>query len=123
MIRRPPRSTLFPYTTLFRSCLLRLDPHVGELPEAGVDAVDRVTPSDGGFDRAAGRGHGREGVRGDRNAHAVASDGDDVRDGQGVTVQREGGWHSRGSYVRRSETPSFRRTGGSAGQDAQRPRG
>src|SRR3989442_562879 len=26
MIRRPPRSTLFPYTTLFRS------PHVGELP-------------------------------------------------------------------------------------------
>src|SRR5256885_3352892 len=25
MIRRPPRSTLFPYTTLFRSHLLRLD--------------------------------------------------------------------------------------------------
>src|SRR2546430_12741694 len=24
MIRRPPRSTLFPYTTLFRSCDLRL---------------------------------------------------------------------------------------------------
>src|SRR3712207_7820240 len=24
MIRRPPRSTLFPYTTLFRSALLRL---------------------------------------------------------------------------------------------------
>src|SRR5208282_3008244 len=24
MIRRPPRSTLFPYTTLFRSCLRRL---------------------------------------------------------------------------------------------------
>src|SRR2546422_1954530 len=23
MIRRPPRSTLFPYTTLFRSCMLR----------------------------------------------------------------------------------------------------
>src|SRR2546427_7014407 len=32
MIRRPPRSTLFPYTTLFRSHLvdlLRLDPHCG----------------------------------------------------------------------------------------------
>src|SRR3712207_8706748 len=28
MIRRPPRSTLFPYTTLFRSeCLLRVDDH------------------------------------------------------------------------------------------------
>src|SRR5947209_12938599 len=27
MIRRPPRSTLFPYTTLFRSLLARDDPH------------------------------------------------------------------------------------------------
>src|SRR5256885_13068078 len=27
MIRRPPRSTLFPYTTLFRSRLLEVDPH------------------------------------------------------------------------------------------------
>src|SRR3712207_7616242 len=25
MIRRPPRSTLFPYTTLFRSCFLRYE--------------------------------------------------------------------------------------------------
>src|SRR5687768_18260984 len=25
MLRRPPRSTLFPYTTLFRSCLLSLE--------------------------------------------------------------------------------------------------
>src|SRR2546425_1957487 len=32
MIRRPPRSTLFPYTTLFRSVedLLTLDPQPGE---------------------------------------------------------------------------------------------
>src|SRR5687768_18365148 len=28
MIRRPPRSTLFPYTTLFRSAKLRKDGHV-----------------------------------------------------------------------------------------------
>src|SRR3712207_6851685 len=28
MIRRPPRSTLFPYTTLFRSCLVA---HEGEV--------------------------------------------------------------------------------------------
>src|SRR3712207_8941629 len=27
MIRRPPRSTLFPYTTLFRSARLRSAPH------------------------------------------------------------------------------------------------
>src|SRR3712207_7560325 len=25
MIRRPPRSTLFPYTTLFRSCQIRVE--------------------------------------------------------------------------------------------------
>src|SRR2546422_5032107 len=33
MIRRPPRSTLFPYTTLFRSDRARL-PQVGELRTA-----------------------------------------------------------------------------------------
>src|SRR5260370_18907019 len=27
MIRRPPRSTLFPYTTLFRSAMVRSDDH------------------------------------------------------------------------------------------------
>src|SRR3712207_7536773 len=31
MIRRPPRSTLFPYTTLFRSVLARLDERVLDL--------------------------------------------------------------------------------------------
>src|SRR3712207_7065830 len=35
MIRRPPRSTLFPYTTLFRSDELAGG---GELVEGGVDA-------------------------------------------------------------------------------------
>src|SRR3712207_9566186 len=33
MIRRPPRSTLFPYTTLFRSVI----PTDGELDVAGLD--------------------------------------------------------------------------------------
>src|SRR2546430_17179274 len=44
MIRRPPRSTLFPYTTLFRSrgvveALVTAAPAVGQLgnPVAGVD--------------------------------------------------------------------------------------
>src|SRR3712207_8148522 len=31
MIRRPPRSTLFPYTTLFRSCRPRDDVHPAEV--------------------------------------------------------------------------------------------
>src|SRR5258708_30726367 len=44
MIRRPPRSTLFPYTTLFRSCL-------------GVAA--RAAGRGAGFRRAQGRDIGR----------------------------------------------------------------
>src|SRR3712207_7525180 len=36
MIRRPPRSTLFPYTTLFRSELLR--DAVADLPNVRVDS-------------------------------------------------------------------------------------
>src|SRR2546430_16054843 len=38
MIRRPPRSTLFPYTTLFRSS-------VQEVAEATVRCLKRVVPS------------------------------------------------------------------------------
>src|SRR2546421_8831556 len=40
MIRRPPRSTLFPYTTLFRSLeWQRLTPHHGSvMPEAVAEA-------------------------------------------------------------------------------------
>src|SRR3712207_7818448 len=42
MIRRPPRSTLFPYTTLFRSALLHL-------VDAGAAVVDgRVAVLDAG---------------------------------------------------------------------------
>src|SRR3989441_12129027 len=40
MIRRPPRSTLFPYTTLFRSRLLRDE---GRGDQLG-DVVARLTP-------------------------------------------------------------------------------
>src|SRR3712207_7651150 len=35
MIRRPPRSTLFPYTTLFRSALLAQDLEIGGEPGDG----------------------------------------------------------------------------------------
>src|SRR3989442_8698698 len=39
MIRRPPRSTLFPYTTLFRSQMLVLEPRLAILDEtdSGLD--------------------------------------------------------------------------------------
>src|SRR3712207_4749181 len=43
MIRRPPRSTLFPYTTLFRSVLLKL---IADQPRHGYDlirAIEEIT--------------------------------------------------------------------------------
>src|SRR3712207_6987083 len=43
MIRRPPRSTLFPYTTLFRSCLrgnLDTEGH-REKPQRNTEGADR----------------------------------------------------------------------------------
>src|SRR3712207_7857130 len=64
MIRRPPRSTLFPYTTLFRSHLaklqivvavehaaqerrLHLDPEVGEHPLGALPGrAGRLAPED-----------------------------------------------------------------------------
>src|SRR2546430_11977960 len=59
MIRRPPRSTLFPYTTLFRSCLrrpaLRFSQHIshdvlrcrdGPALPVRVHAPDRLRQSE-----------------------------------------------------------------------------
>src|SRR5256885_10390452 len=48
MIRRPPRSTLFPYTTLFRSVVAE----GGAQPPAGLGGDRRHRP---GRDRRAGR--------------------------------------------------------------------
>src|SRR4051812_49886664 len=45
MIRRPPRSTLFPYTTLFRSLGDRRDQGaVGRAADLPASAADRVHP-------------------------------------------------------------------------------
>src|SRR5947207_9654665 len=48
MIRRPPRSTLFPYTTLFRS-----QAGAGDLPAGAVDEPGGV-PGGAGGDRRRG---------------------------------------------------------------------
>src|SRR2546426_801877 len=46
MIRRPPRSTLFPYTTLFRSAMLQADLHavrrvrIDHYPELVINLLD-----------------------------------------------------------------------------------
>src|SRR5437762_7030568 len=44
MIRRPPRSTLFPYTTLFRSTLRAFVRHLEEYASA-AGAVERFGPA------------------------------------------------------------------------------
>src|SRR3712207_7873776 len=41
MIRRPPRSTLFPYTSLFRSCLYTPSDACPRMPEAVVSKLTR----------------------------------------------------------------------------------
>src|SRR2546430_7486042 len=56
MIRRPPRSTLFPYTTLFRSQLVHRLPDLRDRPlgaEFGVAVTADLTPSQGSADKVA----------------------------------------------------------------------
>src|SRR2546430_10844880 len=43
MIRRPPRSTLFPYTTLFRSPAPCRDPRCTRIPSPSSDRCGRPT--------------------------------------------------------------------------------
>src|SRR3712207_7129565 len=45
MIRRPPRSTLFPYTTLFRSAILNLDVDYALTNLDGTQTITRGTAS------------------------------------------------------------------------------
>src|SRR3712207_8062177 len=61
MIRRPPRSTLFPYTTLFRSgrhVVRRADEHAGlrELAGVGRDVAHLRDPEVEDLDPQAARG-------------------------------------------------------------------
>src|SRR2546430_14285333 len=44
MIRRPPRSTLFPYTTLFRSLVNQVQVHIQELRSIGEPVDDVGVP-------------------------------------------------------------------------------
>src|SRR2546430_13470526 len=78
MIRRPPRSTLFPYTTLFRSLF-----HVGarrvsardERPAPPGDARESVTrgPSRGDARRVVRRAHDREAARSEEHTSELQS--------------------------------------------------
>src|SRR2546428_9901463 len=76
MIRRPPRSTLFPYTTLFRS-----DPQVAERERGDeplvLGEVHEPGPPDVGHDRAA-REQERRVVRSEEHTSELQSRSDIV---------------------------------------------
>src|SRR5258707_9241499 len=61
MIRRPPRSTLFPYTTLFRSKLL------------AVDAATRVAAGREGFGMLLDGTHGTAALRSEEHTSELQS--------------------------------------------------
>src|SRR5256885_5804401 len=80
MIRRPPRSTLFPYTTLFRSVAVAPDRAHGG---GAVAAAGRAAMAGRGHVEVAGQGalavriapqgqrHGGDGLGADQLAHLV----------------------------------------------------
>src|SRR3712207_8721333 len=75
MIRRPPRSTLFPYTTLFRS------------DNEGI-GVARYLP-DGSLDASFGGGDGLAIIRNDRDLKSCALAEDAVATPDGGLVRSE----------------------------------
>src|SRR2546428_4598332 len=77
MIRRPPRSTLFPYTTLFRSRARRSAPHVGQATAS--DARRRVARAEDAADGDARlRRDAVYGSQGDRKSTRLNSSHDQI---------------------------------------------
>src|SRR5438034_5658088 len=75
MIRRPPRSTLFPYTTLFRSRLIdlaRRREHAHQLRAAAERGGGQPAADDLAEDREVGS-HARELLRADRKSTRLNS--------------------------------------------------
>src|SRR2546426_4668929 len=70
MIRRPPRSTLFPYTTLFRSrARIAGDRTVARVAVQGPRGSHRLRESQG----RPGPGHGREALRSEEHTSELQS--------------------------------------------------
>src|SRR3712207_7640703 len=75
MIRRPPRSTLFPYTTLFRSADGRADPGAVPRPlgDRAGDLAVPVCPQGGARTWLQGRDPGAARLRRDRKSTRLNS--------------------------------------------------
>src|SRR3712207_8351653 len=83
MIRRPPRSTLFPYTTLFRSGIARRDLQPGQ---RSTRPVALRHPLERGF----------EALGGDRGQHADAAAGHAQQDRKSTRLNSS---HANISYA------------------------
>src|SRR3712207_8093807 len=74
MIRRPPRSTLFPYTTLFRSVTPAVPAHHGiAILSPPAPWQGRPTPSRGNKTKATTVLHPCQGLGGDRKSTRLNS--------------------------------------------------
>src|SRR3712207_9590262 len=95
MIRRPPRSTLFPYTTLFRSGGVAADVEavrlVVDVLEAGEE--DRVEHRRGDLADAAADGRGERAVLDDAGLDVALGGG--ARPGVAVEAEGLAGPHER----------------------------
>src|SRR5258706_7241498 len=69
MIRRPPRSTLFPYTTLFRSIEPGVSFRGGEVAHAEIKNAVGLNPKHG----RRRRGHGIQEVRSEEHTSELQS--------------------------------------------------
>src|SRR2546430_17217253 len=109
MIRRPPRSTLFPYTTLFRSRELPgarapanlVVPHRGEPVQEPSDATpDRRCLAGRGAARGGSRGHrGRARARRAARPGATGPGSAVAREARGVPVEARGRVELRGDGI------------------------
>src|SRR2546427_8895651 len=97
MIRRPPRSTLFPYTTLFRSC------HEGDLHRPREQARTVGASEQLGYGLSAGRSvvH-RVGVRSEEHTSELQSQSNHVcrllleqKKRQNITALKSAQWNRR----------------------------
>src|SRR5438067_4111754 len=75
MLRPPPRSTLFPYTTLFRSRLLRAARQRRWNPRQrpGLDRMELGRPDQARHHRALGRGQGGDELRSEEHTSELQS--------------------------------------------------
>src|SRR3989454_6888459 len=94
MIRRPPRSTLFPYTTLFRSRPrqpLRRDRFLSRRPEGRRQADPRLRALRGAREPARARLAGRR-LRGGQPPHGPRTESHGLQEPRLARVESVPGW-------------------------------